>query len=39
MEKKREKIWLGRDSNPGSVDQKSIMLTITDYAIDPLLEN
>jgi hypothetical protein len=27
--KKREKIWLGRDSNPRSVDQKLIVLTIT----------
>ena len=26
---KREKIWLGRDLNPKSVDQKLIMVTIT----------
>ena len=29
LEKKREKIWLGQDLNPRSVDQKSIVLTIT----------
>ena len=36
--KKEEKIWLGRDWCPQSVDQKSIVLTIN-YSMGPLSEN